>query len=272
MSSRPPPEAGKAVRPLKINRWWRVLVVALGLAGLGSGGTAVFITQLEAGPVALLAVGLVLLLVGVGGRLPNRLKVGENEAAWESVEGFIARVTDDVPSEQTSKLVEALNQLAVAAPSAAAVGLGAVTERVTYERMVAEMLSEAVRQLNRSEGAEQLGGLSLTLEHKTEFGVRVDAAITTGRGDYIAIEIKYSYGRVSLPEMIYLPHKARRASPESHVIGILFVSNQGSVSEFDISYLQRTDLSVRFEYLQVASEKDLPKLAWAIRTLFQIHG
>jgi hypothetical protein len=133
--------------------------VVLGLAGLGSGGVAVFITQLEAGPVALLAIGLVLLLIGTGGRLPTRLKVGENEAAWDAVEGFVSRVADEVPSDLAPQLVDALNELAQAAPSAAAAGLGVVTERITYERMVRKMLSEAVRELNRFEGAERLGGL-----------------------------------------------------------------------------------------------------------------
>jgi hypothetical protein len=83
MSDEPMPGPNPTVRPvtMPINIWWRGCLGALGLAGLGCGGVAVFTTQLEAGPVALLAVGLVLLLIGVGGRLPNRLKVGETEAA-----------------------------------------------------------------------------------------------------------------------------------------------------------------------------------------------
>lgn len=246
--------------------------MALGLVGLGSGGLAVFVTRLEAGPVALLAVGLVLLLIGVGGRLPNRLKVGENEAAWEAVEGFISRVADEVPIEQTPQLVEALNRLAAAAPSVAAAGLGAVTERMTYERMIRDMLSEAVRDVNRSEGAEQLGGLSLVLEYQTEFGTKVDAAVMSGRGDCLAIEIKYSYGKMSLMEMTYLVRKAAMVPSESHALQILLISNQEPISEVDVDYLGRAFPSGLFRYAQVTGAEDLPKLAWAIRTAFQIHA
>jgi hypothetical protein len=257
---------------MTINRWWRACLVALGLVGLGSGGVAVFVTQLEAGPVALIAVGLVLLLIGAGGRLPSRLKVGENEAAWEAVEGFISRVADEVPSEGTPQLVEALNRLAAAAPSVAAVGLGVVTERMTYERMVRDMLSEAVREVNRSEGAEQMGGLSLVLEYQTEFGTKVDAAVMTGRGDYLAIEIKHSYGKVSLMEMAYLVHKAAMVPSESHAFKILFVSNQEPISDVDVDHLERAFPAGDFRYVRVTGAEDLPKLAWAIRTAFQIHG
>lgn len=67
---------------VKLSRPMRWTALALGLAGLGAGGTSVFITHVEAGPVALLAVGLVLALVGLAGVLPTRLKVGDNEAEF----------------------------------------------------------------------------------------------------------------------------------------------------------------------------------------------
>ena len=68
---------------ITISRWWRAVAVSLGIAGLGAGGIAVFVMKLEAGPVALLAVGFLFLIVGMSGRLPNRLKIGESEAQWE---------------------------------------------------------------------------------------------------------------------------------------------------------------------------------------------
>lgn len=81
---------------LKVNPWSRASAIVLGLIGLAAGDAAVFITHLEAGPVALLAVGLLLLLIGMGRRMPNRLKIGDNEAAWDAVEDFVERVADDV--------------------------------------------------------------------------------------------------------------------------------------------------------------------------------
>jgi hypothetical protein len=263
-----------AARPLvmTISRWWRACLVVLGLVSLGSGGVAVFVTQLEAGPVALLAVGLVLLLIGAGGRLPSRLKVGENEAAWEAVEGFISHVADEVPSEQTPQLVEALNRLAAVAPSVAAAGLGVVTERMTFERTIRDMLSEAVREVNRSEGAESLGGLSLVLDYQMAFGTKVDAAVMSGRGEYLAIEIKYSYGKVSLMEMAYLARKTAVVPSGSHALKVLFVSNQNPVSDVDVSYLERAFPSGQFRYVRVTDSEDIPKLSWAIRAAFQIHA
>ncbi len=66
--------------------------MALGLIGLGAGGVAVFVTHLEAGPVALLVVGFLFLLIGMSGRMPSRLKIGDNEAAWEeAVQVFVER-------------------------------------------------------------------------------------------------------------------------------------------------------------------------------------
>ena len=80
-----------------------------------------FVTHLEAGPVALLAVGLYLhLIVGLAGTLPTRLKVGDNEAAWEierqAVETFVERVADATPVANQREFLGALSDLAEDAP------------------------------------------------------------------------------------------------------------------------------------------------------------
>lgn len=76
----------------------------MGVAGLGAGGVAVFVTKLEAGPVALLAVGFLFLVVGMSGRLPNRLKIGESEAAWDT-EKSKERIRQEAP--QVGALLDA---------------------------------------------------------------------------------------------------------------------------------------------------------------------
>ena len=88
----------------KLSRGWRAVAVALGVAGLGAGGVAVFVTKLEAGPVALLAVGFLFLVVGMSGRLPNRLKIGESEAAWDT-EKSKERIRQEAP--QVGALLDA---------------------------------------------------------------------------------------------------------------------------------------------------------------------
>ena len=132
---------------MRIGTWWRVATVIFGLIGLGSGGAAVFITHLEAGPVALLAVGLVLLLVGIGGRLPSRLKVGDNEAAWEAeaaAQDFAERMVEDSSPGSRPDFLDALSDLARAAPQVAGPALSAVA----YKAMVLELLERVVDRLN----------------------------------------------------------------------------------------------------------------------------
>jgi hypothetical protein len=266
----PPPDARRTA--LALNRWWRASLLVLAQAGLGSGGVAVFVTQLEAGPVALLATGLVLLLVGASGRLPTRLKVGDSEAAWEAVEGFVSRVANEVPDEQASLLIEALGELARAVPAAAASGLGIVTDRIAYEQMVRNMLSEAVRELNRSEGAKILGGLSLVLEYQTKSGVVFDAAIMSGRGDYVAIEVRRSYAKVPLMAMSYTLRQFIEPVAMSENFRLLFISNQEPVSTVDVEYLNQISRPGIFKYVRVEDAKDLPKVVEAVRAAFQIHA
>jgi hypothetical protein len=256
-----------------INVWWRVALVVLAAAGLGSGAAAVFVTRLEAGPVALVAAGPVLLMVGASGRLPTRLKVGDNEAVWEAVEGFVSRVANDVPSEQAARLVEALNRLAEVAPSAALPGLAVVADRIAYEQMVRSMLNEAVQDLNRSEGAEYLGGLSLVLEYRRGSDLRFDAAVVSGQGSYIAIEIRSSYARVQMMEMGYIARRVSRAEYSSQPLALLFISNQDPVNAVDVGYLaQGIGLPGGFRYVRVVGVEDLPEIVGAIRSAFQIHA
>jgi hypothetical protein len=122
---------------------WRTVAVSLGLAGLGSGGAAVYITHLEAGPVGLLVVGLILILVGMSGRMPSRIRIGDNEAVWEAereaMREFVKEVADRTPEEQQPELLGALSNLAQAAPEVASAGLLAVA----YEQLVVSMIYDA---------------------------------------------------------------------------------------------------------------------------------
>jgi hypothetical protein len=111
----------------------------LGLGGLGAGGAAVFITRVEAGPVALLIVGLLLLLIGMAGRLPSRIRIGDNEAAWEAFTEFVEKVADRTPPENQATLLADLTELARDAPQAASAGLSAIA----YEQLVTRMVYDA---------------------------------------------------------------------------------------------------------------------------------
>ncbi len=100
----------------KMAPWYRVGAIALGLAGLGGGGAAVFLTHVEAGPVALITAGFLLLVIGASGQLPNRLKIGDNEAEWYEVFRRVqetAEATAEVTAAKTviSELETALRRL-----------------------------------------------------------------------------------------------------------------------------------------------------------------
>ncbi|HEX4094116.1 MAG TPA: hypothetical protein VHZ33_35830 [Trebonia sp.] len=83
--------------PVKVATWARWLAGVLGAAGAGAGGVAVFLTQAEAGPVALIAAGALFLLLALGGVMPTRVKIGDNEAEWQEIAQSVADIQRQVP-------------------------------------------------------------------------------------------------------------------------------------------------------------------------------
>jgi hypothetical protein len=129
---------------MKINGWYRATSVVLGLAGLGAGGAAVFITHVEAGPVALLVVGLLLLMIGMAGRLPSRIKVGDNEAEWKAA--AFDRIVDEIedsPGDVKPALLDALAAIEDAMPSTASSTIGAFIYQATISDMLQQYVTEA---------------------------------------------------------------------------------------------------------------------------------
>jgi hypothetical protein len=238
---------------LQINAWWRGFISVIGLAALGAGGLAVFVTHLEAGPVALLVVGLILLLIGAGGRLPNRLKVGENEAAWEAVEDFVSRVAGDVPSEQTPELIHALTELAEVAPAAAAAGLGAITGRIAYRDMVIEMLTEAVRETN--------GPVNLKFSPPS---TGESSVISAPNGSNLLVQIRNRVDVNVVKEMTAVV----AAEVSSGVFRVLLVTNEEPSNLASVRLMSSE--SVR--HVRITGRDDLPKLVAAIRQAFDIPG
>jgi hypothetical protein len=151
----------------------------LGLIGLGAGGVAVFVTHVEAGPVALLIIGLVFLLIGMGGRMPTRIKVGDNEAAWEAVQEFVERVTEEIPAESRREVLDAIGDLAQAAPELAS----PVLQGLTYEALIASMIDEILVTIP----ADKLGQASVQIASTPGF----DIWLKTSDRD-VGVEVRYS--------------------------------------------------------------------------------
>ncbi len=105
----------------RIGRVLRVVAWVLGLSALGGGATGAFAGDLEAPPVALLAVGTIFVLVGMSGQLPRRLKFGDSEAEWErTVASAVREIAEQVPPARLDRIAGALEELATVAPHAAA--------------------------------------------------------------------------------------------------------------------------------------------------------
>jgi hypothetical protein len=222
------PEPTPRPLALKINKWNRAIFDILGLAGLGAGGAAVFITHLEAGPVALIAAGLLLLLIGMGGRMPSRLKVGENEAAWEiereAVEVFVERVAEDVPVESRPELLDALDDLAKVSPFAARRGVRALA----YERNVRAEIEEIARELQVSTPGGQ------PIKFSTEVPVdqqRVDAILEGPDGRLVAVEMKWSTMGLSAAWLDVVHQMLSDKSPSYRGPRVMLMITGSSVSE-----------------------------------------
>lgn len=179
-----------ALVAIKLGHPARIAAYLLGLAGLGAGGAAVFMTHLEVGPVGLLTVGLVFMIIGLSGTLPTRLKVGDNEAAWEierqAVEMFVERVAEDVvPVVNQREFLGALNDLAEDAPRFAA----PLYSALAYERIVMSMLEDAVKTLG-----EDVNVPSPVLEWQPRrSNVKMDAVISSTDGRTLIVELKASH-------------------------------------------------------------------------------
>ena len=279
----PEPRQPRQPSPPSVGWWWRFLMVTLGLVGLGSGGVAVFVTQLEAGPVALLAVGLVLLLVAAGGRLPSRLKVGDSEATWDAVEEFVERVAEGVSPDQRPELVEALNDLRRAAPAAAAAGLGTVTGGVAYERLVMDLVLQTITEINKTDELSKRP-LRYSLEGYSGSFQTITQAVISGPGSkLLLIEPRFISGEfvpILIVEQVLRKGMqfAQMTSRGQKSVGLLLVSNR-SVEPLGLARLYQVtaeqnrighEMLAAFQHIEVTSQADLPEVLHAIRTVFDL--
>jgi hypothetical protein len=242
-----------------IDTGWRVLATFLGLLGLGAGGVAVFVTDVEAGPVALLVVGLILLMVAAGGRLPSRIKYKDTEAEW-AIEEFVERVAEAAPRQQVPAVVEALNDLRGTAPAAAAAGLSRIASLQSYEQEVSDLITQAVNDLNALNIYEPVAFVGPPLND-----MGFDALITTPGPprNSLLVEVKLRAGQ-PLPTSVV-----------NQIVGGVvrfkeFVGTEGSVRGLIVSNVGLTQQAQNYlpedvRSVTVASKADYPKLRDAIR-------
>lgn len=241
---------------IPINVWYRIAAIVLGLAGLGSGSAAVYITHLEAGPVALLTVGLIFVLIGMGGRMPSRIRAGDYEAEWliqqEAMQQFVARVSDEVPEMGQPELLNALSDLAEAAPRAASAGLGAVA----YEQFVVRMIYDAFRRdMPEITGASVSG--ARTADDTADMVISAPDRV-------IPVQIRYAAGWADVGTLRLIAAKiARRPDTGRRVVGLLVTRGQLTDAARDL--LDALDMYVAV----VEGARDRGKLQEALRGALQ---
>jgi len=264
-----PEEARKlSVRPdrsvgPRLGFWSRVGTTTIGLAGLGSGAVAVFVTHLEAGPVGLLAAGFLLFMIGVGGRMPSRLKVGDNEAEWqeerEAVQEFVERVAVDSQEGRRADLVSALDELAMAAPGVANPALSAMA----YEALVLEAIAELSRE---SEGKISQSGF-ISVGPPPGPDSQADAILEAADGTKIAVEIKgYRSGLSSGTILSIYGTFVRLKAAQGNIRTMLLISR----TEVRGSALEVLSRIKGFNLLVLGDVKDTPALKAAIDAAFDV--
>jgi hypothetical protein len=209
----------------------RVTAYSLGIASLGAGGVAVFTTHVEAGPVALLFVGLIFMIVALSGRLPTRLRIGESEAEWQDVAGAIIETAVDAsPPSVKAEIVPQLEELVEVAPRAAAPALSGFLYESSIEATIARTASTLpeVEQVRTRVMVDRVG----------EF----DLAIEATRNRLILVEIKSVLALASsrIAGIFGRARAYREAHPELRV-GLLLVTRYELSASAGLMFAQDPD-------------------------------
>lgn len=171
---------GLRAAPLQAARlelWARIVCGVLGLAGLGAGATAVFVTDVEAGPAALLLAGLVLIVIALSGALPSSLKMGDNEVKFGAAGGVLDQTLEraGVSTGEKAAIVGQLDE-AGAPPELTA----PIRSSVAFEESTARLVTDIVDRgagnmtVHPSMGPEQRSSPDLALNRSDGRIVFVD--------------------------------------------------------------------------------------------------
>ncbi len=211
-----------------------------------------FVTHLEAGPVGLLAVGLIFMIIALSGRLPTRLKVGDNEAEWQQVAGeVIETMVEASPPSARAEVAMQLEESPRSAPKVAAPALSGLA----YERLAMSMLYVAVDVLRTDPSLPA----PVLREEPLEVDTRADALISTADGRILLIELKTSQ-RISSKDVLAADQRARARMPG--LCAALLISRYPI---HEASALMRESYTY---YVIVEGREDQDELTMAIRRAF----
>ncbi|MBM2616857.1 hypothetical protein JIG36_14950 [Actinoplanes sp. LDG1-06] len=233
---------------------WRWFAGFLGISSLGAGGTAVFTTDVEAGPVALLLVGAVFSLVSMSGRLPSRLKVGDNEAEWQAVEQYIQETVAEAPPEEKPQEARRAAELSRAVPQLAGVSAEAV-EVAAFYAFALESLREAVEEL------PSVRLIDSAIAVKGDYGF--DAGVETVDGKRrILIALKLQLVPTPYLRRTYL-RQAENLRPTDHIL----IVAKAAPSHVWLGLEKNRIHVIEMKDMKYQNSSDIPRLRSAIERL-----
>ncbi|MFJ9099523.1 hypothetical protein ACIRJM_13690 [Streptomyces sp. NPDC102405] len=165
-----------------LTRWERLAASLLGIALAGAGATAVFVTSNQAGSVALLLVGVLLLIMGVNGSPLTRARYQDYEFQMARRRRRIAEKIEQEPPETARQALHVLNTID---PGAARDPAVARVSGIVYEREVVNRLARIYPEIEHRGGAGDLG---------------IDATMRTP-GGLVGVQIKAGIGVLSGPDL-----------------------------------------------------------------------
>ncbi|MER5549178.1 hypothetical protein ABT072_43885 [Streptomyces sp. NPDC002589] len=193
-----------------LSRWERLAASLSGIALSGAGATAVFITSNQAGSVALLLVGVVLLVMAINGSPLTRARYQDYELFMaRRRRQIVATINQDSPEEAR----QALQVLSAVDPGASRDPLVARVSALVLEREVFNRLMSLYPSTVVASGPESLS---------------VDAVIPTERGA-VGVEIKAGTTPLSasqLRDMALSAAHARSTAAPDGVGALLVVTNK----------------------------------------------
>lgn len=229
---------------------------------MGGGGVAVYTEDVEAGPVALIAVGAVFLLVSLRGEWPDKLKAGDNEAAWTAAGQILEDVFDEASAETREEIVDRVSQ-----PDVPPVISAPVLSAAAYERLVIDILREEVE---RGRASEYLSAVRSPNE-LADRGYD-DAFQYRDGGKLIIVEIKrglFRGGTVGARRFSDLLDRWLSMQEDTRIDGVLFVTDSLPPAALNTNLGRLHDLAPRLRVVLsvVAGAQDRETL---VRALWQV--
>jgi hypothetical protein len=202
------PEQQPDAAPL--SRWERLAASLSGSALSGAGATAVFITDNQAGSVALLLVGVVLLVMAINGSPLTRARYQDYELFMtRRRRQIVATINEDSPEEAR----QALQVLSTVDPGASRDPFVAQVSALVLEREVVNRLTSLYPSTVVTGGPGDMG---------------LDAIVPTARGA-VGIQVKAGANSLNGPRLRLMALSAAHARPTTSPDGVgalLVVTNQ----------------------------------------------